>query len=327
MIRPFVYYPEMDALTCKQFVRSEADLFSHWINAESARSMYFASDSISVFTGNSNTVNWKLFDTEIKKRLTCFDNVSSCVRRNVVENLMFSDLSNTMNVNMDFGIRLLENSKKLGYLTSTGVYQLIPETPECVLKKVYSETKALNILVNGMPNFFELNDINLERIKTDIIRVYNLIQVTIVELGNIVVNPITAVKNFICTIRNNLNHNPDKIVSDFKETEVVQDGDLGILLRQMIRGKYSAQEHELNSAKNIIFSDFMKRFLNFSEYLCCKHTTLYGRQDDFVSSIYKIFAITVGEIMGSYHIESMTANNLSHELQEIDRLLKNDDRY
>jgi|GEM_PF-1472188 glycosyltransferase involved in cell wall biosynthesis len=320
MICPFIEYPELAALSSRQFVKPEADLFSLWLNESMARLLGFENDSIYTLSENSKRIDWKLFDSTTKRRLTFLDNVSSCIRRDVFKEIQFSPLINAEDI--DFGVKLLERKKTIGYLTSTGVYHWHDRGADDVFKRHYISTKAqIYILEDDLPYFFNINDITLDSVIASIAGTYDLINIAVAGLGHIDLEPVTAIKTFINALKANMETSPGRIEKTLEERGIQGDDSLNSLLGQIAGDIVLLPEQRYNFKRNFIIPDFMDRFGNFAEYLYCKHHTLKGREKDFISCIYKIFAMTAGSALGTYYLEEETLNRLSPRLREIDRLL------
>ncbi len=320
MICPFIEYPELSALSSKQFVKSEADLFSLWMNETMAKSLGLEGDSIYSLSEDSKVIDWRLFDSVTKRRLTFFDNVSSCIKRSIFKEIQFSPLINAEDI--DYGVRLLEKRKSIGYLTSTGVYHWHERGADYVFKRHYIGTKAnVYVLKNDLLFFFDRNNISWECLAANIAGIYNLINISIAELGDIDTEPVIAIKSFINALQKNIDTSPDWIEKALKERKIQGNDGLDLLLRQVIGDTVFTLEEQYNFKQNFLIPDFMKHLENFAGYLYSKHHTLEGRGKDFISCIYKIFAITTGEGPGAYYLESESLNRLTPDLKRIDQLL------
>ena len=320
MICPFVGYPELAALSTRQFTRPEADLFSLWANDIMTKSLGFEGDTIYSLSENAGDIDWRLFDNVTKRRLTFFDNVSSCVRRDVFAKTQFSPLINAEDI--DFGVKLLEKRMPIGYLTSTGVYHWHEKGADDVFKRNYIGTKAqIYTLKNDLPHFFDTNDISWQDLMESCTGLYDLINVSIAESGGVASDPLTAIKSFINLFQKNMELSPDRIEMKMKKTKVSEHDGLGSLIKQLTKDMAFTPERRYNFKKNLFISTFMTHFKEFAEYLYNNQRTLKDREKEFVSSIYKIFAMAAGNGTGLYHIELEASKRLTPELKIIDRLL------
>ena len=320
MICPFIEYPNLAALSSKQFVKPKANLFSLWMNEALAKSYGLEGDLLYSRSEDPEEIDLKFFDSRTKRKLTFFDNVSSCIRRNIFKEIQFSPLMYAED--MDYGVKLFEKGKVLGYLTSTGVYHWHERGADYVFKRHYIGTKAnVYILKNDLPCFFDMNNINWECLAGNIRDIYNLINISIAELGTINPEPVMAIKSFINALQRNIDAYPERIKSTLKEKKICGDVGLDLLLKQIIGDTAFTAKRLYNFKQNFLIPDFMNRFRRFAEYLYHKNQTLKSREKDFVSCIYKIFAMTGGESLGAYYIEQESLNRLTPDLKRIDRLL------
>lgn len=321
MICPFLEYPELAALSSKQFVKPEADLFTLWMSEGMTEFLGFKNDSIYSLSDGFERIDWRFFDSTTKRRLTFFDNVSSCMRRDTFKDIQFSPLINAED--MDFGVRIIENGRVLGYLTSTGVYHWHERGADYVFKRHYIGTKAnVHVLKNDLQFFFDRNNISWECLAANIAALISLINTSIAELGDIDPEPVKAIKSFINALQENVDTLPDRIEKTSKGEKIYEDSGLELLLREVVGGDTALMlRQKYNFDQNFLISDFMKHFEDFTTYLCSKHHTLKGREKDFILCLYKIFAMTAGEALGAYYLEAETLNRLTSDLKRIDYLL------
>jgi 2-polyprenyl-3-methyl-5-hydroxy-6-metoxy-1,4-benzoquinol methylase/glycosyltransferase involved in cell wall biosynthesis len=318
MICPFIAYPELAALSAKQFVKPEADLFSLWMAENMTELLGFKNDSIYSLSAGFDGIDWKFFDSMTKRRLTFFDNVSSCIRSSVLREMQFSPLVNAEDI--DFGVKLLKSRKSIGYMTSTGVYHWHERGPDYVFNRFYMGTKAgVHILENDLLYFFDSNKIGWECLIENIAGIHELISLSIAEMGNVDSEPIRAIKSFINALQRNVSKG--KVEKTLRERNVHIDDGLGRVLREVIGDRVFTVEQKYNFTESFLLHDFMERFQDVTDYLYRKHHTLDGREKEFVSCVYKIFAITAGEALGAYYLEAESLNRLTPELERIDLIL------
>lgn len=320
MICPFIEYPELAALTSKQFVKLEADLFSLWMAENMTELLDFKKDSIYSFSGVLDGIDWRFIDSTIKRRVTFLDNVSSCIRGHILKEFQFSPLINAEDI--DFGVKLFKSRKPMGYLTSTGVSHWHERGPDHVFKRHYMGTKSdVYILKNDLLFFFDNNNVTWESLIANIAGTYDLLCNSIAGLGDIDSEPVKAIRSFINALKQNIDLPIERLEQDLKKRKVQGVEGIELLLRDITGNTAFSLEQKYNFRESFLIQNFMKRFQDFTDYLYCKHTTLAGREKDFVSCIYKIFAVTAGESLGAYYLEAEALNRLTPDLKRIDRLL------
>jgi|GEM_PF-954772 len=318
MVCPFSEYPELVALSARQFVKPDADLFSLWANE---KIVPYDRDVIYSLSDDLEVIDWKVFDTLTKRRLTFFDNVSSCIRKDTFKEVRFSPLINAEDI--DFGVRIIESGKALGYLTSTGVYHWHERGADYVFKRHYIGTKAsVYILKNELLQFFDKENINWECLAAGIVGICDLISISIAETG-INPNPVVAVKSFINAIQRNMDTLQVNTEKTSEKIKFHGSRGLELLLKEIVGDTVLMPEQKYNFNQNFLIPYFMKQIEDFVAYLRRKNYTLEGREKDFTSCLYKIFAMVTGEALGTFYLEAETLNYLTPHLKRVDYILGN----
>jgi len=104
--------------------------------------------------------------------------------------------------------------------------------------------------------------------------------------------------------------------------ELFQSHELELLLKQLTGYIHLMPEPMYNFKQNFLIPGFMNYFEQFAEYLCQNHKTLEGRDRDFISSIYNIFAIVAGEAVAAYYLEAESLNCLTPALKRMGGFLE-----
>ncbi|MCC6544057.1 MAG: glycosyltransferase family 2 protein [Nitrospirae bacterium] len=320
MVCPLIEYPRLAALSSKQFVKPEADLFSLWKNELLGTILGFEQDSMYTLLMDIGGIGLRAFDGATKRRLTFFDNVSSCVRRDIFGEVKFTPMMNAEDI--DFGVKLLHKRKVIGYLNSTGVYHWHERGAVDVLKRHSIGSKAnVHTLQNELPYLFSRYNITWDQLVAVIIGTYNLINLSISESNPVNSNPMTALKSLLSAIQKNINKHPDGIEKGLKRMRIQGDEGLNILYSMLFENAVRSPQNMYNFKQNILIPNIMNYLNQFSEYLLARHNTLSGREEDFVACIYKIYAMTVGDAIGAYYLEAESLNRVTSELNKIDEIL------
>ncbi len=320
MICPFIAHPELAALSAKQFVKPEADLFSLWSNERMTDLLGFEGDTMYSLSDGPGDVDWRFFDSKTKRIMTFFDDVSSCIRRDIFQEFKFRPVINAEDI--DFGTRLLENRKPMAYLSSTGVYHWHENGADDIFKRNYLGTKAqVHILENRMSTYFDLNGINLNRMAEYISGMYKLISISIAEMGDITPSPVAAINSFVKCLRKWIESSPDDIEMEWHKIKGKSDDAFYSLINELFIDVPLSSEYQYNFKQNCLTHIFMQLIEEFAEYLCQNQQSLEGREDEFIDSIYKLFAIEAGSKLGLYYLEVELSNRLTPLHQRIDHLL------
>jgi len=317
MIYPFLEHPDLAALSCRQFVSSDADLFYIWSNEGMTQTPGFENDSIYRVLRVPDEMEWKKFDSVVKRRLAHLDNVSSCIRKSMFKEIQFSPLMYAEDI--DFAMRLFKRGKALGYLASTGVFHWHTRGADYELRHHYIGSIAeVKILKNKIMYFFLRNNLAWDDLVSSVIGLYNLISASIDEIENIVSFPVKATNSFIIAFKKNM----ETLSETLMNRSGCGDRAIEFLLREIFGDApfQTARTHDFT--KDIIVPEFLKCFGNFAEYLHTRQISLKGRERDFISAIYKIFGVSTGRALASYYLEAEALGQLSAELRRIDHALK-----
>jgi glycosyltransferase involved in cell wall biosynthesis len=319
MVSPFITNPRLAALSARQIVKPEADLFSLWSADGLSRLLDFPGDVIYRHASGYEAIGMNHLDNMTKRRLTFFDNVSSCIRADVFREMQFSPLMNAEDI--DFGVRLFSENRETGYLASAGVYHWHDRGADHVFRRHYIGIKSnYHTLRNDLEYFFKHHDIGWDNLVNCISGAFELINVAIFSTNQKVADrPVAKVENFVKALHGFLDE-PGKISSLQAHAEDVE-GNLSRLVAQIAAIAQPDAGEKYNFKKNFLIPDFMARFKDFANYLCKSHPTLDGREKDFNDTIYKIFAQSAGDYLGNFFIEEETMDRLTPELKALNYAL------
>lgn len=322
MVSPFGAYPELAALSSKQFVRPEADLFSLWTNEAIYKSLGFVEDSIYALSPSFDFANWKHFDSQIKRQLSFFDNVCSCVRRSVFDEIRFTPKINAEDI--DFGVRLLEKRKKIGFLTTTGVYRWHERGSDYVLKRHFIGTKSnLYIMKNELTYFFNEHRIDWQSLAANILSLHDLVTVAVPEADSSGPKLLDVATAFVASMSQYMNASPDEL-SNALSAKTQTDGEgFKPRLLDLFGDAVPVPGEHADYKKNFLVSEFMDNIGHLVDFLSTRQFSAAEREKDFISCIYKTLAVTVGEALGSYYLEAETLDHLTDDLKRMDQVLAN----
>ena len=196
-------------------------------------------------------LDWTCFDSNTKRTLTFFDDVSSCIRKDVFQEINFSPLINAEDI--DFGTKLLARRKPIAYLSSTGVYHWHDKGGDDLFKRNYLGTKAhVYTLKNHLPHFYTIHQINWQCIAEAITGLYTLIITAIAGLGKIDARPINSIKAFVEQLSKGMEASPDDLERVWEQAVDDHNNGLYALINEMfkdvnmeIEGKYNFKQNFL----------------------------------------------------------------------------------
>jgi len=93
------------------------------------------------------------------------------------------------------------------------------------------------------------------------------------------------------------------------------------LLSEIVGTDAFMREEKYNFSQNLLIPSFMESVEDLTGYLHKKDYTLKEREKDFISRLYKIFAMVAGEALGAFYHEAKTLNRLTSHLKRTDYIL------
>lgn len=319
MLSPFIQHPGLAALSARQIVKPEADLFSLWSADGMSRLLNFAGDVIYRHSPGCKSIGLNHLDPTTKRRLTFFDNVSSCIRASVFREMGFAPLMNAEDI--DFGVKLFTEDRETGYLTSAGVYHWHDRGADHVFRRHYIGIKSsIYTMKNDLAYFFKYNSIRWDDLICCMAGAFELIDAAVSESGKIVIDrPVAKIETFLKSLQGFLDE-PCKI-SGSQSANGGAAGGLAELMEQIAAKAQLPPEQKHDFKKNFLISDFMGRFKDFASFLCTNRSTLEGREQDFNDTVYKIFAQSAGDSLGTFFIEEETLGRLTPDLLALNHSL------
>lgn len=319
MLCPFMQYPGLAALSAKQIVKADADLFSLWSADGMSRLLDFPTDVIFRRSPGCSLVELNHLDNTTKRRLTFLDNVSSCIRASVFREMRFSPLMNAEDI--DFGVRLFKAEREIGYLATAGVYHWHERGADHVFRRHYIGIKSsIYTMKHDLDYFFNLNSIGWDNLICCMAGAYELINAAVLESEKFNLDrPVAKIESFLKIFQEFLN-DPSKIKAAQGEAAIAA-GSLAPLIGQFAAQAVILTEDKYDYKKNFFIPDFMCRFKDFANFLCHSCATLEGRKEDFNNTVLKIFAQSAGDSLGNFFIEEENLERLTPNLVALNHSL------
>ncbi len=317
MLVPFYNYPYLGAVSSKQSVKAEADLYTHF--EYQGLSTIYRQDAITLPIGASDRRSCYDISDGIKNRfLLFFDNVSSCIKADVFREIQFSHIG--FGEDMEFAIRLVQKNFALGFLRSTGVYHWHDRPAGYYFKRGYLGIKAVleifrvNIFEKKISNMFSLDQL-----------VRELIGLFFVTL---------SIVHFVNEFRqkHNIRTSGDlvEVIKVFLSQGIFRIPKSDWFIRsEDFHQVFNLLEEISNSpvvplTQGEVDMDLVKYFLSkvnrLIDYIGSSFS-LEDRCDQVISCLWKRYADFAGAILAYYYVETKTSGMLSDELKRIDYLL------
>ncbi|MBP2673622.1 MAG: rfbN [Deltaproteobacteria bacterium] len=320
MASPFRWAPDLGAVSARQFTRPEADLFSLWTNDAVNAMIGLERDSVYGLSPSFDFSGWNRLDPLTKRRASFVDDVSSCIPKSAHGEAPFRSLANAEDI--DLGIRMLEKGKRLGYLTSTGVFHWHDRGPDYFLKRSYIGTKAnVHVLKNPLPRFFEERGIDRQTFLSSVAGLLDLVALAAPEPEAVDPEPMKTAVAFGSSFRRHFDSSPEEVSAALKGTGVGCRERLEAACSGVFGNARLLPEERHRFRKNFLVPHFLREVGNFTGFLARSGLSGKGRAGEFGTCIQKIFASVVGEAAGAFYLESETRGRLTEDLERTDRLL------
>jgi hypothetical protein len=223
---------------------------------------------------------------------------------------------------MDLGIRMLEKGKKLGFLSSTGVFHWHERGPDYVLKRHYIGTKAnLYIMGNALPRFFETQGIGWRDFAACVSDLLDLAALSAPGPEAVKAGPIRAAAAFVSSLKRWFDAPPVAVASALERTPGSCEERLEALCPGLFAGATPSPGERHRFRRNFLVPKFLGDFEDFTEFLSRRQLSYKGGEREFDLCIRKILSAVAGEAAGAYYLEAETAGSLTEELERMDRLL------
>ncbi|MEW6584550.1 MAG: glycosyltransferase, partial [Nitrospirota bacterium] len=272
--------------TIRQVPRSDADLFACWqLWHHYEKFLCLPDNSIVEMTPNDL---WELSPTE-KRRVAQMDNIFSCVRKNIFDDFRFRPLS--YGEDLDLGLRLLEKGYKLAFLFSQGAIHSHNRNPAYFFRRSYIDWKTLVSLLKYKPKAWDtIGVLTADTFFSYINWFYWKVKTVIGEIENNAMDlPIRSIF--------------DRIRQLLKEESFYRMGTRGEKSLDELLGKfmpaYGAKPVHPGGSKDIFVNQYLYLMDAFEEFLAADANMSENKQE-FISALYKFFAIIAGSTIGDF---------------------------
>ena len=302
--------PLIAAATCKQIPRSDADLFACF----GLWQHYFytlAADSDRICHTNAD---FETLTGEEKRRLAGLDDVSCLIRKDVFEKFRFRKIQSSED--LDLGKRFIREGYRNAFLFSVGVIHSHNRDPGYFLRRSYVDTKTVADIIGYQTQEIS-KDCTLTGILGSVITLYNSLNraVDSIENASFDLSTPELFARIRSDVLNHYNHAQTEMPELENKGHRLDDAILAIT-RHITR-----QPDNSDKAQNkLIFLQYDWVLNNFFEYLEI-YDTLEGKEEEFLESLYKIFAVIAGASIASYYLHALLTGDVDNEMRAIDAYL------
>ena len=246
-----------------------------------------------------------------EKRSICqIDDVCSCFRRTqFLEHKYAIDVPYAED--LELGIRLVQHGFKIAQLFTTGVVHSHNRTPLYWARRSYVDFKVLQRLLNSeiidfgswsvkSPN--DLLDIVLVLYRSLNLAIEDLIESGYCEL---------SIDQTFNTIRSGIKHDFDPRTGSHALHQDVSE------MLQRISRLLDHQPQEIRDTKHLTLR-YLASLGTFQEWLTNSHKNLSSLEEDFVETLYKLFAVQVGDCFGQYFVYARKTGHHDEKILALD---------
>jgi len=300
---------QLAAVTCRQIPSSDADLFacfSLWHHY--TVTLQFYEDR--VFSGGDT---FDALPVDEKRRRAGLEDVCCCIKKEIFDQYRFKRIQSSED--LDLGIRLMQGGYKLGYLFSAGVIHSHNRNPDYFLKRSYIDTKTVSKIV-GFNSQEVCDGCSMNEIIGSILTLYAALNdlATRADYLSFNASPNILIQKITIYMRDYIANKPP----DYSLTDI--HGPLGTVFGEILHSIPGISPASDAKQVTLLFDQYIWLLKEFEEFLGI-YESLEDKRDDFIISLYKLFAIVAGASISSYYLKRSLSGDLDDLLISVDTML------
>jgi len=299
MCEVFSQDDKIAVVTARQIPRSDSDLMAVFSINDYYENLDLTEDRI------ISTDNFKKLNSIQKRRTAQIDDVCSCYKQEIISSYKFDKVRYAEDLNI--GVRLVNDGYKIAQLVSRGVIHSHRRPASYYLKRQFVESKILAPLLGYSKFDFQKQGIfTTQDIENHILVLYNSLNHSIESLRN---NKIHDIKKAFEIIKKELQKNSST------KAEVNNNNPLDEIFQNFNSSNKSIKT-------SFLLHDFEYSLNRFKTFLMQTYPNLDGIEDDFCDTLYKLFAVLVGDRLGNFVLHLQEKNSQDNELEKITTILE-----
>jgi len=299
MCEVFSQDDKIAVVTARQIPRSDSDLMAVFSINDYYENLDLTEDRI------ISTDNFKKLNSIQKRRTAQIDDVCSCYKQEIISSYKFDKVRYAEDLNI--GIRLVNDGYKIAQLVSRGVIHSHRRPASYYLKRQFVESKILSPLLGYSKFDFQKQEIfTTQDIENHILVLYNSLNHSIESLRN---NKIHDINKAFEIIKKELQKNSST------KAEVNNNNPLDEIFQNFNSSNKSIKT-------SFLLHDFGYSLNRFKTFLMQTYPNLDGIEDDFCDTLYKLFAVLVGDRLGNFVLHLQEKNSQDNELEKITTILE-----
>lgn len=295
---------EIAAVTCRQFLRNDADLFVRYLSWTYYRALEFSLDEVRMTDSKFDDLS----PTE-KRRLCGLEDVCCLIRKDVFDKFKFKNIQYAED--LELGVRLQRNGYKMAFLYSVGVVHSHNRSASYYFKRGYVDSKSLPEILAYDPVYQYCNIHSVNDLINGIMTLYAALNMSVPSLQSFDESACNVVSRLRALLQNNV-----------KNTMVLRNYErMGNYLDELFDELRKIGDTTGNPESNDLINESYFAALNdFSLYLE-QNNTVKNKNNEFIDALYKIFALVAGYAIANYYLFKSKRGERNEALSAVDRVL------
>ena len=293
------------AVTCRQVLRSDADLFARYLLWTYYRTIEFLRDEVRMTKSKFDD----LPPTE-KRRLCGLEDVCCLIRKDVFDKFKFKSIQYAED--LELGLRLQRNGYKIAFLYSVGVVHSHNRSASYYLKRSYVDSKSLPEILAYEPQYQYRDIHNIDDLINCIMTLYAALDMSVPSLKPFNENACNVISRLKALLQNNIKNNTIALKNYERSGKYLDE-----LFDELRKIGATTGNPESN---DLINESYFAALNDFSVYVA-QNNTVKNKKNEFIDALYKILAIVAGYAIANYYLFKFKQGEMNEALAAVDKIL------
>jgi len=292
------------AVTCRQFLRNDADLFVRYLSWTYYRALEFSRDEVRMTDSKFDDLS-----PAERRRLCGLEDVCCLLRKNVFDKFRFKNIQYAED--MELGVRLQRNGYKMAFLHSVGVVHSHNRSASYYFKRGYVDSKSLPEILAYEPVYQYCNMHSVNDLINGIMTLYTALNMSVPSLQPFDESASNVISRLKALLQKNIKNTIT--LRNYERT--------GKYLDELFDELRKIEGTTGNPKSNDLINESYFAALNdFSVYVA-QNSTVKNKKNEFIDALYKILAIVAGYAIANYYLFKSKKGEISEALSAVDRIL------
>lgn len=294
------------AVTCRQVLRSDADLFARYLLWTYYRAMEFSRDEVRM----TNSKFDDLSPTE-KRRLCGLEDVCCLIRKDVFDKFKFKSIQYAED--LELGLRLQRNGFKIAFLYSVGVVHSHNRNASYYLRRGYVDSKLLPGILAYEPQYQYCDIHNINDLINCIMILYAALNISVASLKPFDKNVCNVISRLKTLLQNNIIKYNTIALKNYERS--------GKYLDELFDELRKIGDTTGNPESNDLINESYFAALNDFSLYAAQNNTAKNKNNEFIDALYKIFAMVAGYAVANYYLFKSKKGEIDEALSAVDKIL------